>query len=80
VRAGDSALVESLRERARQLAKLYEVGHMPGRIVVGIKTALAAMGICQDAVASSFERFGVDERRQVAEIIDALGLRKPGQL
>lgn len=80
VRAGDTALVESLRERARQLAKIYEVGHMPGRIVVGIKTALTTMGICRDAVASSFERFGADERRQVAEIIDALGLRKPGQL
>ena len=75
VRAGDTPLVESLRERAQHLATLYDVGHMPGRIVVGIKTALAAMGICRDAVASSFERFGADQRRQVAEILDALGLR-----
>lgn len=52
VMAGDTARVESLRGRARQLANLYDVGRMPGRTVVGIKTALAAMGICHDAVAS----------------------------
>lgn len=55
VMAGNTARVESLRGRARQLANLYDVGRMPGRIVVGIKTALAAMGICHDAVASPFK-------------------------
>lgn len=74
VRADDPARVESLLKRARQLAKLYEVGHMPGRIVVGIKTALASMGICQDAVASSFEWFGTEQQRQVSEILDSLGV------
>lgn len=75
VRAGDVARVESLRSQARQLAKLYDVGHMPGRIVVGIKTALAAMGICHDAVASSFERFGAERQRQVADVLAALDVR-----
>jgi hypothetical protein len=62
------------------LAKLYDVGRMPGRIVVGIKTALAAMGICQDAVASSFERFGAEQQRQVAGILDALGIDATARL
>ena len=44
VMAGDTARVESLRGRARQLANLYDVGRMPGRIVVGIKTALGNDG------------------------------------
>ena len=77
VMAGDTARVESLRGRARQLANLYDVGRMPGRIVVGIKTALTAMGICHDAVASPFERFGADQRRRVAGILDALGNEMP---
>lgn len=72
VRAGDTARVKSLLGQARQLAKLYDVGHMPGRIVVGIKTALAAMGICQDAVASSFERFGAEQHQQVSDILASL--------
>jgi dihydrodipicolinate synthase/N-acetylneuraminate lyase len=72
VRADDPARVKSLLGQARQLAKLYEVGHMPGRIVVGIKTALAALGICQDAVASSFERFGAEQHRQVTDILASL--------
>lgn len=72
VRAGDATRVESLLGQARQLAKLYDVGQMPGRIVVSIKTALAAMGICHDAVASSFERFGAEQRRQVSDILACL--------
>jgi dihydrodipicolinate synthase/N-acetylneuraminate lyase len=72
VRAGDAALVASLRGRARQLAKLYEVGRMPGRIVVGIKTALAALGICHDAVASAFERFGAEQLAQVEAVLAGL--------
>ncbi len=74
VLAGDATRVESLRGQARQLAKLYDVGHMPGRIVVGIKTALATMGICQDAVASSFERFGAEQHQQVSGILASLGV------
>jgi 2-dehydro-3-deoxy-D-pentonate aldolase len=69
---GDVTRVEALRSRAQQLAQLYEVGRMPGRIVVGIKTALALMGICHDAVASSFERFDDESRRRVHEILVSL--------
>lgn len=72
--AGESGRVDELRRQARSLARLYEVGHMPGRIVVGIKTALAALGICRDAVASSFETFDARQRRQVEEILEDLEL------
>ncbi|MFM9058407.1 MAG: dihydrodipicolinate synthase family protein [Planctomycetaceae bacterium] len=72
VRAGDTRRVDALRARARQLARLYDVGHMPGRIVVGLKTALSALGICCDGVASSFETFGGEQRQQVEAILDAL--------
>lgn len=76
--AGDAARVESLRTLGRQLARLYDVGHLPGRIVVGIKTALAVMGICQDAVASSFERFTAEQRAEVANILTSLAVEQEG--
>jgi hypothetical protein len=56
-----------LSGEARKLAALYEVGRMPGRIVVGIKAVLSAMGICHDAVASSFERFGTGTSVAIVE-------------
>lgn len=74
IRAGDEACVAALRDRAKLLGKLYEVGSMPGRIVVGIKAALATMGICRDGVASSFERFDAGQRREVAKILATLGV------
>lgn len=74
VEAGDIPLIGSLRDRARTLGRLYDVGRMPGRIVVGIKTALAAMGICHDVVASSFERFDAEQHRQVADVLATLGV------
>jgi hypothetical protein len=72
-RVGDEARVAAVRDRAKLLGKLYEVGTMPGRIVVGIKAALAAMGICRDGVASSFEQFDAGQRQDVAAILEALG-------
>lgn len=72
VLAGDTPRVESLLRQARLLGQLYEVGRMPGRIVVGIKTALSILGICHDHVASSFERFGPEQREHVAGVLAAL--------
>jgi hypothetical protein len=45
---------------------------MPGRIVVGIKAALAARGICSPAVASSFEQFDDGQHRRVRDILAVL--------
>ena len=73
VLAGESDRVGLLRSRVQKLGRLYDVGRMPGRIVVGIKTALAALGICRDTVASSFEIFDARQRRQVEEILEDLG-------
>jgi dihydrodipicolinate synthase/N-acetylneuraminate lyase len=70
--AGDRDRVAAVLAQARLLAQLYEVGRMPGRIVVGIKAALAARGICGPAVASSFEQFDDGQHRRVRDILAAL--------
>jgi dihydrodipicolinate synthase/N-acetylneuraminate lyase len=71
---GDSADVASLHDRVRMLGALYSVGTLPGRVVVGIKNALAEMGICQALTATPLERLDGDQRRKVREILDRLGL------
>ena len=70
--AGDRDRVAAVLAQARLLAQLYEVGRMPGRIVVGIKAALAARGICGPAVASSFEQFDDGQHRRVRDILAVL--------
>jgi 4-hydroxy-tetrahydrodipicolinate synthase len=70
--AGDRDRVAAVLAQARLLAQLYEVGRMPGRIVVGIKAALAARGICSPAVASSFEQFDDGQHRRVRDILAVL--------
>ena len=70
--AGDHGRVAAAVAQARLLAQLYDVGRMPGRIVVGLKAALAARGICGPAVASSFEQFDDGQHRRVRDILAAL--------
>jgi dihydrodipicolinate synthase/N-acetylneuraminate lyase len=71
---GDGAEVASLHDRVRMLGALYSVGMLPGRVVVGIKAALAEMGICPALTATPLERLDGDQRRQVREILARLGL------
>jgi 4-hydroxy-tetrahydrodipicolinate synthase len=74
--AGDHARVAAQVARARKLAQLYEVGRMPGRIVVGIKAALAARGLCHPVVVSPFEQFSEEHSRRVRAILESL--EEPG--
>ena len=70
---GDAAEVKSLHDRVRTLGELYAVGTLPGRVVVGIKTALEELGICSALTATPLERLAGDQRRQVREILARLG-------
>lgn len=70
--AGNGGRVATLVTQARLLSQIYDVGTMPGRVVVGIKAALAARGICRMAVASSFEQFDEGQHRRIRDIVAAL--------
>ncbi|MCE9631546.1 MAG: dihydrodipicolinate synthase family protein [Planctomycetia bacterium] len=70
--AGDSGRVAALVAQVRVLARIYDVGRMPGRIIVGIKAALAARGICGTTVASSFEQFDDGQSRRIHDIVASL--------
>ena len=73
VERGDAAKVKSLHDRVGTLGELYAIGTLPGRVVVGIKTALEELGICSALTATPLERLAGDQRRQVREILARLG-------
>jgi 2-dehydro-3-deoxy-D-pentonate aldolase len=70
--AGDASRIAALVAQVSALARIYDVGCMPGRIIVGIKAALAARGICGTTVASSFEQFDEGQSRRIHDIVASL--------
>lgn len=70
---GDSDAVEALQDEVRSLGRLYAVGSLPGRVVVGIKAALAELGICSAQSATPFERLTPDQHGDVRAILATLG-------
>lgn len=70
---GRSDLVASLHERANLLQPLYALGGQPGSFIVGIKTAVAMLGLCGDTFAGEFAALGDGPRGQVREILASLG-------
>ncbi len=65
------------RDRVRQLHSvvmeisntIYSLGRHASRVIKGIKTALAHLGICSDLVLEPFEQFDSDQRQQIAEFV-----------
>jgi hypothetical protein len=51
------------------LGRLYDVSTEPGRVIVGVKAALAALGICSDASAGWFEQLNAAQKTRIGEIV-----------
>ncbi len=72
-RAGDLPRVRELHRRVMELStQLYSVGRSGASVLQGLKCALALRGICHDAMAEPFVRFGDSERAVIAERLAAL--------
>jgi 4-hydroxy-tetrahydrodipicolinate synthase len=69
---GDGDAIDSLQAEMQSLGRLYSVGTLPGRVVVGIKAALAELGICSALAATPFERLTPDQHREVRAILATL--------
>ena len=70
---GDAEAAEAAQAKVRSLSRLYAVGSLPGRVVVGIKAALAELGICSSLAATPFERLMPDQHGDVRAIVATLG-------
>jgi len=66
---GDQARAAGLQQNVVSLGRLYSVGTQPGRVIIGIKAALAALGICGDTPASWLEQLDADQRARIGEIV-----------
>ena len=71
---GDEAAAAGWQQKVLSLGRLYDVGTQPGRVIVGVKGALAALGLCTDTTAAWFERLDDAGRARVATIVRELGL------
>jgi 4-hydroxy-tetrahydrodipicolinate synthase len=75
---GDATSAHALQRKVLALGRLYDVGTEPGRVIVGVKGALAALGICGDTSAAWFERLDDAGRARIASILADLGLGAAG--
>jgi len=73
--AGDLQRVRPLQTRVMALdATIYSVGQHASAFLKGVKCALACLGICEDAMAEPFQRFGAAEKARVREYLEQLNL------
>ena len=67
--SGDEARAAGLQQKVLSLGRLYTVGTEPGRVIVGVKAALAALGICGEASAAWFEQLDSTQKARITEIV-----------
>jgi len=66
---GDAAAAARLQEGVLSLGRLYAVGRGSGRVFVGVKGALEALGICAATTAGWFEPLDDAGRARIATIL-----------
>lgn len=72
--AGDAARVAELAARVRALGEVYTISDSPAGGIVGIKEALAALGVCAAATASTFQPLSPAGRTRLRELLERLGV------
>ena len=71
--ANDFNKITRLREIVIQIEKkIYNIGTSAAKHIKSIKCALSVLEICDDFVASPFQRFGLDEKEQMKQNINEL--------
>jgi len=75
--AEERDVLPHLVDQADRLARIYQLGSQPitaSSVIRGLKSALAALGICSDAVALPLQSLSATEFRQIAAVLRELGL------
>lgn len=75
---GDTEKIDYLRGKMVEIEeKIYNVGSHSSKYIKTIKSALSAMGICNDYVAMPFHRFDAAKTNQIKQNIKELHLMNP---
>jgi 4-hydroxy-tetrahydrodipicolinate synthase len=74
-RAGDLARVRELHNRVMSISEaIYSVGSSGSSYLLGLKCALAHLGLCDDLPAEPYARFPPDKRETVRQRLRQVGL------
>ncbi len=74
----DTEKIEQLREKLLLIEeKIYNVGAYSSKYIKTIKSALSAMGICNDYVAMPFHRFNSVKTNLIKQNIKEIGIFEP---
>lgn len=72
---GNLHKVQELQQKVMQISStIYNVGSYGSSYLKGVKCALSVLGICNDFLASPFNKFDGEHRRKIEEAIESLGL------
>ncbi len=75
--AGNVDEVRKLQKKVMQISStIYNVGSYGSSYLKGVKCALSVLGICSDFLATPFNKFDEEQRRQIEKAIDQLYLTK----
>lgn len=69
---GDRTQAGDLQRQVLSLGRIYAVGTEPGRVIVGVKAALAGLGICGTASAAWFEHLDPVRIERIHEIVASI--------
>jgi 4-hydroxy-tetrahydrodipicolinate synthase len=74
-RRGDRDAVARLHDRVMRISgTLYTLGSRGASVIQGLKTALACLGVCGDAMAEPFDRLDAAAQERVRGFLHELGL------
>lgn len=74
----DIEKIEQLRKKLLRIEeKIYNVGAYSSKYIKTIKSALSAMGICNDYVAMPFHQFNSVKTNQIKQNIKEIGILEP---
>ena len=78
---GDLLAVHKIQQRMMRLSSsLYQVGEPPSAYLTGLKCALSCVGLCSDRLAEPLHALSEDQRRQIQQHLQDLGIMEEARV
>ena len=73
-RLGNMEEMRKFQKKIYEQRKLYSLGHYQSSMIKGVKSALKAMGICEDCMVRPFNHFERADAEAVASVLKNCGI------